>query len=83
MSIKYKDELDQMGLSSQQASRILLRAAKISGMSDAVRWTEQGIEELSHYNIKLYEDVDGGPINFIAGAIAVLHNVNGPCYEEV
>ena len=63
--------------------RILLKAAKMSGMSDCVVWTEKGLEELSHYNYSLYQDVAGGPIAFIAGGLSVLHKVNGPCYEEV
>ncbi len=63
--------------------RILLKAAKISGMSDCVTWTDTGLEELAHYKYELYQDTHGGPIAFIAGAMATLHKVNGPCFEEV
>jgi len=70
-------------MNKQIRSRILLRAAKLSGLSDSVVWTESGLTELGNYNYELYKDVDGGPINFIAGAMATLHKVNGPHFVEV
>ena len=45
-------------------------------------WTEQGLRELQYYDPELYRDVPGGTINFIAGAMAVLHKVNGPCWID-
>jgi len=45
-------------------------------------WTEQGLIELSYYDPELYRDVPGGTINFIAGAMSVLHKVNGPCWID-
>lgn len=71
------------GMNKGVQRRILLKAAKISGMSDSVVWTDSGLAELANYNYELYKDVEGGPIAFIAGAMATLHNVNGPHFEEV
>lgn len=54
------------------------RIIEIENLDDDANWTREGLDELSYYNIELYSDIDGGAVNFIAGAMATLHRVNGP-----
>lgn len=54
------------------------RIIDIEKLDSNANWTDSGLDELSYYNIELYSDVPGGPVNFIAGAMATLHRVNGP-----
>ena len=54
------------------------RIIEIEKLDSNANWTDSGLDELSYYNIELYSDIDGGAVNFIAGAMATLHRVNGP-----
>jgi len=54
------------------------RMIDIENLDDDANWTESGLNELSFYDIDLYKDIPGGAIQFIGGAMATLHRVNGP-----
>ena len=62
--------------------RILLKAAAMSGMSDCVTWTDEGLNELSKYDYEAAHNEEGGPIGFIASALASTHG-KVALYEEV
>ena len=68
--------LTLLGEANMEAIR--QRVIKIERLEPDCKWTREGLDELSYYNIELYEDVPGGPVRFIAGAMATLHRVNGP-----
>ena len=68
--------LTLLGQANMEAIRN--RVIEIEGLEPDAEWTREGLDELSYYNIDLYRDVPGGPVNFIAGAMATLHRVNGP-----
>lgn len=68
--------LTLLGEANMEAIR--RRVCEIESLDKDSRWTDSGLDELSYYNIELYEDVPGGPVRFIAGAMATLHRVNGP-----
>ena len=68
--------LTLLGEANMEAIR--QRVIKIERLEPDCEWTREGLDELSYYNIDLYDDVPGGAINFIAGAMATLHRVNGP-----
>ena len=65
-----------LGQANMEAIR--KRVIEIENLEPDAEWTREGLDELSYYNIDLYRDVPGGPVNFIAGAMATLHRVNGP-----
>jgi hypothetical protein len=68
--------LTVLGEANMEAIR--QRIIDIEKLDSNANWTDSGLDELSYYNIELYSDVPGGPVNFIAGAMATLHRVNGP-----
>ena len=68
--------LTLLGEANMEAIR--QRIIDIENLDDNATWTDSGLDELSYYNIDLYNDVPGGAVNFIAGAMATLHRVNGP-----
>ena len=68
--------LTLLGAANMEAIRE--RVIEIEGLEPDAEWTREGLDELSYYNIDLYRDVPGGAVNFIAGAMATLHRVNGP-----
>ena len=68
--------LTLLGEANMEAIR--RRVCEIEKLDMGSSWTDSGLDELSYYNIELYGDVPGGPVNFIAGAMATLHRVNGP-----
>lgn len=68
--------LTLLGEANMEAIR--QRIIEIENLDDDANWTREGLDELSYYNIELYSDIDGGAVNFIAGAMATLHRVNGP-----
>ena len=68
--------LTLLGEANMEAIR--QRVIEIERLEPDCEWTREGLDELSYYNIDLYRDVPGGPVNFIAGAMATLHRVNGP-----
>lgn len=68
--------LTLLGEANMEAIR--QRIIDIENLDDDASWTREGLDELSYYNIELYSDIDGGAVNFIAGAMATLHRVNGP-----
>jgi len=72
-------------LSEGEFTDITIRLAQIIGMTNYknAQWTNSGIEELSYYDIDLYRDVPHGATNFIAGALATLHKVNGPHLVDI
>ena len=65
-------------LGEDNIEAIRRRVCEIENLDMESSWTDSGLDELSYYNIELYSDVPGGPVNFIAGAMATLHRVNGP-----
>jgi len=58
--------------------RVLMKAAKISGMSDCVRLTELGEAVVQ----QLMGEGDTA-INQLAESFAAIHAADGPLYEEV
>ena len=72
-------------LSEGEFKDITIRLAQIIGLADYMnaQWTASGIEELSYYDIDLYRDTPHGATNFIAGAMATLHKVNGPHLVDI
>ena len=68
--------LTLLGEANMEAIR--QRVIEIERLEPDCEWTREGLDELSYSNIDLYRDVPGGPVNFIAGAMATLHRVNGP-----
>jgi hypothetical protein len=74
--IHSKKNLLRLGEDNIEAIR--RRVCEIEKLDMGSSWTDSGLDELSYYNIELYSDVPGGPVNFIAGAMAMLHRVNGP-----
>ena len=68
--------LTLLGEANMEAIR--QRIIEIEKLDSNANWTDSGLDELSYYNIELYSDIDGGAVNFIAGAMATLHRVNGP-----
>ena len=68
--------LTLLGEANMEAVR--RRVCEIEKLDMGSSWTDSGLDELSYYNIELYRDVPGGAIDFIAGAMATLHRVNGP-----
>lgn len=74
--IHSKKNLTLLGEANIEAIR--QRIIEIENLEPDCEWTREGLDELSYYNIELYSDIDGGAVNFIAGAMATLHRVNGP-----
>lgn len=74
--IHSKKNLTLLGEANMEAIR--QRVIEIEKLESDAQWTKEGLNELSYYNIELYSDIDGGAVNFIAGAMATLHRVNGP-----
>ena len=74
--IHSKKNLMRLGEANIEAIR--QRIINIEKLDSDVKWTDSGLDELSYYNIELYNDVPGGAVEFIAGAMATLHRVNGP-----
>jgi hypothetical protein len=74
--IHSKKNLTLLGEANMEAIR--QRIIEIEKLDSNANWTDSGLDELSYYNIELYSDIDGGAVNFIAGAMATLHRVNGP-----
>ena len=74
--IHSRKNLLKLGEANMEAIR--RRVCEIEKLDMESSWTNSGLDELSYYNIELYGDVPGGAINFIAGAMATLHRVNGP-----
>ncbi len=68
--------LSKLGEADMEAIRN--RIIKIEKLDSDANWTESGLNELSFYDIDLYKDIPGGAIQFIGGAMATLHRVNGP-----
>jgi len=68
--------LSKLGEADMEAIRN--RIIKIERLDSDANWTESGLNELSFYDIDLYKDIPGGAIQFIGGAMATLHRVNGP-----
>ena len=74
--IHSRKNLLKLGEANMEAIRE--RVIEIERLEPDCEWTREGLDELSYYNIELYDDVPGGAIEFIAGAMATLHRVNGP-----
>ena len=68
--------LTLLGEANMEAIR--QRIIDIENLDDNATWTDSGLDELSYYTIELDSDVPGGAVDFIAGAMATLHRVNGP-----
>lgn len=76
LMIHSRKNLLKLGEANMEAIR--RRVCEIEKLDVESSWTTSGLDELSYYNIELYGDVPGGAIEFIAGAMATLHRVNGP-----
>ena len=65
-----------MKLGYAKLNDLRVNLSKRKGLDpNCTRWTDQGLSELRHYDIELYD------VEFIAGALATLDRTNGDVVE--